>query len=122
MLVNCWREGKVPQDMCDAKIITLYKNKGARSDCNNHRKISLLGIAGKAFACVIIPRLQTLAKRVYLESQCGFKSQRSTTDMIFSVRHLQEKCKEQNVRLYIAFIDLTKHFNVVSMKDCLQYY
>ena len=28
ILVKCWRKGMVPQDMCDAKIITLYKNKG----------------------------------------------------------------------------------------------
>ena len=27
ILVKCWREGMVPQDMYDAKIITLYKNK-----------------------------------------------------------------------------------------------
>ena len=26
ILVKCWREGIVPQDMCGAKIITLYKN------------------------------------------------------------------------------------------------
>ena len=37
----------------DAKIITFYNNKGAMSDCNNHRGISLLGIADKAFARVI---------------------------------------------------------------------
>ena len=36
ILVKCWREGKVLQDMRDTKIITLYKNKGAISDCNNH--------------------------------------------------------------------------------------
>ena len=34
--------------------------------------------------------------------------------MIFSVRQLQEKCKEQNMPLYIAFIDLTKAFDLVS--------
>ena len=27
ILIKCWREGRVPQDMRDAKIITLYKNK-----------------------------------------------------------------------------------------------
>ena len=114
ILIKCWREGMVPQDMRDAKIITLYKNKGTRSDCNNHRGISLLGVAGKAFARVVLPRLQKLAERVYPESQCGFRSKRSTTDMIFSVRQLQEKCNEQNVPLYIAFIDLTKAFDLVS--------
>ena len=50
ILVKCWREGIVPQDMRDSKIITLYKNKGSRSDCNNYRGISLLAVAGKAFA------------------------------------------------------------------------
>ncbi|MCP4267312.1 MAG: hypothetical protein GY777_17355, partial [Candidatus Brocadiaceae bacterium] len=114
ILVKCWREGMVPQDMRDAKIITLYKNKGSRSDCNNYRGISLLAIAGKAFARVVLPRLQKLAERVYPESQCGFRSKRSTTDMIFSVRQLQEKCNEQNMPLYIAFIDLTKAFDLVS--------
>ena len=34
--------------------------------------------------------------------------------MIFSLRQLQEKCKEQQQPLYIAFIDLTKAFDLVS--------
>ena len=34
--------------------------------------------------------------------------------MIFSIRQLQEKCKEQNMPLYVAFIDLTKAFDLVS--------
>ena len=34
--------------------------------------------------------------------------------MIFSLRQLQEKCKEQHRPLYIAFIDLTKAFDLVS--------
>lgn len=32
LLLQCWEEGTVPQDMHDATIITLYKNKGDRSD------------------------------------------------------------------------------------------
>ena len=34
--------------------------------------------------------------------------------MIFSIRQLQEKFREQNNPLYVAFIDLTKAFNLVS--------
>ena len=90
-----WREGKVPQDMRNAKIITLYKNKGDRSDCNNYRGISLLSIVGKVFAGVVLVRLHVLAECIYPESQCGFRSKRSTVDMIFSIRQLQKKCREQ---------------------------
>ena len=100
--------------MKDSVIVTLYKNKGDRSDCNNHRGISLMSIVGKCFARVVLMRLQKIADRVYPESQSGFRAERSTTDMVFSLRQLQEKCREQHQPLYIAFIDLTKAFDLVS--------
>ena len=34
--------------------------------------------------------------------------------MIFTARQLQEKCQEQNVDLYMTFVDLTKAFDIVS--------
>lgn len=113
---TCWKEGLVPQDLRDARITTLYKNKGERSDCNNYRGISLLSIIGKVLARIVLSRLQLLANRVYPESQCGFRAGRSTIDMIFSLRQIQEKCQEQNQPLFIVFIDLTKAFDLVSRK------
>ena len=49
---------KVPQDMRDANIVTLYKNKGDRGDCNNYRGI---------FAKVVLVKLRVLAERIYPE-------------------------------------------------------
>ena len=34
--------------------------------------------------------------------------------MVFVLRQLQEKCKEQNKGLYVMFVDLTKAFDTVS--------
>ena len=34
--------------------------------------------------------------------------------MIFMLRQIQEKCREQNMSLYSAFVDLTKAFDTVS--------
>ena len=119
LLCLCLKEGAAPHDM-SAKIVTLYKDKGDRSDCNSYRGISLLSIVGKVCARVILAKLQVLAARVYPESQCGFRAGRSTTGMIFSVRQLQEKCQEQNQPLYLAFIDLTKAFDLVSRNGLFQ--
>ncbi len=113
-LLQCWEECTIPQDLRDAKIVTLYKNKGHPSDCNNYHGIPLLSNVGKAFARVILNRLQLLADRVYPESQCGFRAQRSTIDMLFSLRQLQEKCREQRRPLFLAFIDLTRAFALVN--------
>ena len=106
--------------MCDATIVTLYKNKGDRSYCNNYRGISLLSIVRKVFARILLTRLHTLAARIYPESQCGFRAERSTIDMIFTLRQIQEKCREQGKPLYLTFIDLTKVFNLVSRKGLFQ--
>ena len=106
--------------MWDAKIITLFKNKGERSDCNNYRGISLLSVIGNVLPKVILMRLQKLAERVYPESQCGFRAGRSAIDMVFSLRQLQEKCWEQQMPLYIAFHDLTKAFDLVNRDGLFQ--
>ena len=111
LLCLCWRAGRVPQDMRNAKIITLYKHKSDRSDCNNYRGIYLLSIVCKVFTRVVLVRLQVLTGHIYPQSQCGFKSKKSTVDMIFSIRELQEKCRERHMPPYIAFIDLTKAFD-----------
>ena len=116
LLVKCWRAGRIPQEMVDSNIITLYKNKGDRGDGNNYRGISLLSVIGKVFGQVFLSRLQIMAESVYRESQCGFRLGRGTVDMIFSLRQLQEKCQEQQRSLHIALVDLTKAFNLVNHK------
>ena len=107
----------MPQEMHDANTITVYKNKGDCSDCNSYRGIYLLSVTGKAFARVVLNRLQTRADRV----PCGTVwvhswNLRSKVDMIFSLRQLQEKCREQRKTLYIALIDLAKAFDLVNTK------
>lgn len=110
-----WIKGEVPQELKDASIIHLYKRKGNRSQCDNHRGISLLSIAGKILARVVLNRLTAeVTDKVYPESQCGFRSGRGTADMVFAYRQLQEKCIEQSQPLYTVFVDLTKAFDTVS--------
>ena len=70
LLCLCWEQGHIPQDMRDANIVTLYKNKGDRSDCNNYRGISLLSIVGKVFARVVLNRLQSLAFQILQKIGC----------------------------------------------------
>ncbi|KAF7238139.1 Craniofacial development protein 2 [Varanus komodoensis] len=48
------------------------------------------------------------------ETQCGFRKERGTVDMIFTAQQLQEKCQEQNRELYTIFVNLTKAFDSVS--------
>ena len=116
-LFQCmWRKKAIPQDFKDASILHLYKRNGNPQVCDNHRGISLLSIAAKILAKIIMNRLNVHLDQAGLipESQCGFRKDRGTIDMIFTARQLQEKCQEQNVDLNMTFVDLTKTFDTVN--------
>ena len=111
ILASIWEMEVMPVDLRDVTIVALFKNKGTRADCGNYRGISLLSIAGKNLARIMLNKLiSSVAGKNLPESQCGFRRNRSTTDMIFTVRQIQEKCTEQNMCLYTVFVDLTKAF------------
>ncbi|CAJ1066317.1 uncharacterized protein LOC109084930 [Xyrichtys novacula] len=99
----------------DANIVVIYKNKGDKAVCGNSHGISLLSIAGKVLSKIMLKRLvEHISEAALLETQCGFWKTRSTTDMVFVLRQLLEKSREQCKDLYIAFIDLSKAFDTVS--------
>ena len=50
------------------------------------------------------------------DSQFGLVQGRGITDAIFVVRQLQEKYLAANKRLYMAFVDLDKAFDLVPRK------
>ena len=100
LFTNCWENGTLPQDFRDAVIVSLYKNKGEKSECSNYRGITLLSIAGKILARILLNRLiRTIAQENTPESQCGLGSNRGTADMIFVLRQIQEKYRGQNMGL-----------------------
>ena len=70
--------------------------------------------AGKVLLKVIAGRLSDDCERENSlpEEQSGFRPQRSTVDMMFVVRRLQELARK-DTPLYLCFIDLTKAYDSV---------
>ncbi|KAL8609487.1 hypothetical protein ACOMHN_038009 [Nucella lapillus] len=54
---SMWKQEHLPQEFRDATIVHIYKRKGNRQSCDNHRGIFLLSIAGKILARVLLNRL-----------------------------------------------------------------
>ena len=115
LFLSFWDNETFPQEFKDATIVHIYKRKGNKRSCDNHRGISLLAIAGKILDRVLLNRLlKHLEQGHPPESQCGFRAGRGTIDMVFATRQLQEKSMEQHQDLYMTFVDLTKAFDTVS--------
>ena len=114
IIVAVWMTGEVPQEWKDATIKVLHKKKD-RTECSNYRGLSLVAHAGKVLLKIVANRLGDFCDQAGIlpEEQCGFRLQRSTTDMMFVVRRLQELGRTSNTSLEICFIDLAKAYDSV---------
>ena len=104
IVVYIWRGGEV-----------ILHKKEDRTECGNYRGFSLVAHAGKIMLKIIARHLSEYCERVGIlpEEQSGFRPNRSTTDMMFVIRWLQESAGKKQIPLYVCFIDLTKAYDSV---------
>ena len=109
-----WHQLEVPQQWRGAVIKVLHK-KNDRTECGNYRGISLGAHAEKILLKIIATRLSVYCKARNLlpEEQCGFRPHRSTTDMMFAVRRLQELERKARVPLFLCVIGPQKAYDSV---------
>jgi hypothetical protein len=62
---------------------------------------------------ILILRLTSYVDEIIGDHQCGFRSNRSTTDQIFCIRQVLEKTWEYSVSVHQLFIDYEKSFDSV---------
>ena len=115
IVVRILRGNEVPQQWKYAIIMVLHKKKD-RAECGNYGGISSVAHVGKMLLKIIARRLSEYCERVEIlpEEQSGFRPNRSTPDMMFVIRRLQELARKKRRPLYVCFIDLlTKAYNSV---------
>ena len=114
IVVCIWRGGEVPQQRKYTTIVVLHKKKD-RTECGNYRDISLVAHAGKILLKIIARRLSEYCERVGIlpKKQSGFRPSRSTADIMFVIRRLQELARKKRILLYVCFVDFTKAYDSV---------
>ena len=100
-----------------AITMVLHKKKD-RAECGNYRGISLGSARRQDTAAgdhrppqqVVLRSRGDLARGT---KKSGFRSKRSTIDMVFVIHPLQEWGRKKQIPLYVCFIDLTKAYDFV---------
>ena len=106
---------KMPDEWRHSTLIQIYKNKGDIQECGNYRGIKLMSHSLKISERVIENRLRGTV--TMSDQQFGFMPGRSTTDAIFALRQLMEKCREGQRHLHCVFIDVEKAYDRVPQME-----
>ena len=112
---TCWAGKQVPEQWHLARVAAIFK-KGKEDDCANYRPISLLCVAYKMFASVLLWRLKDAGaeERVW-STQYGFRGKRSTAHALFVARRMIEATWDQrDGKLLLLALDWAKAFDSVS--------
>ena len=99
-----WQTGEWPTPWTQSFIITLPK-KGNLQQCQNYQTISHVSHPCKVMLKIILNRLKPQPEKIITKEEAGFRAGRSTTEQIFNLRILCEKCLPHQQHLYHVFID-----------------
>ena len=114
IVVCMWRGGRCRSSENMPSSMYAIKKKD-RTECVNYRGISLVAHTVKILVKIIARRLSEYCECVGIlpEEQSGFRPNRSTTDMMFVIRRLQELARKKQIPFYVCFIDVTKAYDSV---------
>ena len=110
---NVWTSEEIPSDWKRSIIVPIYKGKGDPKDCGNYRGISLLSVAGKMFARILLDRIRPHLLEHQRPEQSGFTPKKSTVDRILALRVLIERRREFRKPFLGAYVDFRKAFDSV---------
>ena len=86
LVQTCWTGQTIPEAWHLAQVALIFK-KGKVEDCSNYRPLSLVNVADKVYALIILNRLKRSGAEARIwQSQYGFRRGRSTTDALHVVR------------------------------------
>lgn len=85
MLIQVWQIGHVPSNWKNGITITIYKEKGARTESGNNRPITFLSVPDKVFAHLLLEHFQPLLLEIRQPQQSGFPPRYSTVDAFLAL-------------------------------------
>jgi hypothetical protein len=103
---------EIPSQWYDSTIILIHKG-GDKKDINKYRPITLTSHLYKLFMRVLMNRVSDDLDANQPPNQAAFRKGFSTTDHLFVMNQLIEKCYEFNQPFVCAFVDFTKAFDSV---------
>ena len=111
MTSNLWGNLDVPPAWGNSRLTTLWKGKGSKKDPTKYRGLSNGSIVCKLIVNIVLSRLRPWYEAQLTQEQNGFRSNRGTTDSIYTVKRIQQIASRKMQPIYLLFVDLTAAFD-----------
>ena len=107
-----WETCQWPEEWKRQEFVMLKKS-GSAKECSNYRTIALISHTSKILLIVILNRMRAKIEEELSDCQAGYRSNRGTVDMLFTLQLLIEKVRNSVEEAFLTFIDYSKAFDSV---------
>ena len=110
------QEGKFPSCWKTFKIISIYKQKGDKSDSKNQRPVALLSVLSKVVESLVYNQLvdYLMENNLFHTNHHGFRSNHSTATALLHLYDLWIKALDSKQFAAALMLDLSAGFDVVN--------
>jgi len=108
-----------PMSIGHGALIPLQKPGKVRGPPANLRPIVLLTVLRKVLSLVTLIRIRPAVNQYLSPNQSGFRSKRSTSDVVWSYRWLAARCQKFKESFHVLGIDMSKAFDTISRQRLL---
>ena len=84
LMNSVWNKEELTEQWKESVIVPIYK-KGDKMYCSNYRGLSLFSSTYNILSNILLSRLTPYVGEIIWDCQCGFRCNRSTTDLIFCI-------------------------------------
>ena len=111
--VNGLLTGNCRNLSCCTKVAT-------EKDCGIYRTIALISHTSKILLIIILNRLKSKIEQELSDCQAGYRANRGTTDMLFTLQIIIEQIRNSEDQAFITFIDYSKAFDCVNHEEMVE--
>ena len=112
-ILNECIENHQPIDVGSGILVALQKPGKPKGPVKNVRPINLLLIIRKILSNITIQRIKPDYDNYLSSAQSAYRSNRSTADIVWAHRWIAAKIQRENMRAYIAGLDMTSAFDTI---------
>ena len=104
---------QLPTAWKKARVSCIYKNKGAKSDCENYRPVSILSIPSKIMESIVCKNIDNHLEQHALiyNRQWGFRKNHSTITALLHMTETWKKLVDNKMYVGVLFLDFRKAFD-----------
>ena len=114
LLRKCLKESCFPDCWKVSSLVPIVKNVGEMSTAKNYRAVSLLSVVSKVFEKLVNNRIVDHLEKCGLSGfQCGFRSFRSTADLLTVVSDRIARAFKRSGTTRVVALDISKGFDRV---------